>query len=153
MEVTMTRSIRLLLLAGLLLVLGAASVSTASARGRSTFSSTMTGLPTSGLVVAGVTGAGLPWTIAQGSATLTSDGRLHVEVQGLVLTSNGTNPVASGKAVVSCGGTQVAITDAVPFSDQGNATVNAVVSLPSLCLAPAVFFTNGTGKWFAVTGF
>jgi hypothetical protein len=40
----------------------------------------------------------------------------------------------------------------VPFSDQGNATVNAVVTLPSPCLAPAVFFTNTSGRWFAVTG-
>jgi hypothetical protein len=149
----MSRSLRLLLLTGLLVALSAASVATVAADGRATFSSSMTGLPSSGLVVAGVTGAGAPWTLAQGSATLTADGRLHVEVQGLVLTSNGTNPVASGKAVVSCDGAQVAITDAVPFSDQGNATVNAVVSLPSPCHAPAVFFTNASGKWFAVTGF
>jgi hypothetical protein len=149
----MTRSIRLLLLSGLLLALSAASVATVIASGRGTFSSTMIGLPSSGLVVAGVTGAGAPWTIAQGSATLTSDGRLHVEVQGLVLTSNGTNPVNTGKAVVACDGETPVITDAVPFSDQGNATVNAVVSLPSPCLAPVVFFTNASGRWFAVTGF
>jgi hypothetical protein len=149
----MTRSIRLLLLTGVLLALSAASVATATASGRNTFSSTMTGLPTASLVVAGVTGAGAPWTLAQGSATLTSDGRLHVEVQGLVLTSNGTNPVNTGKAVVSCSGEDPVSTDTVPFSDQGNATVNAVVDLPSPCFGPVVFFTNASGRWFAVTGF
>jgi hypothetical protein len=149
----MTRSIRLLLLTGLLAILSIASVATATASGRGTFSSTMTGLPTGSLVVAGVTGGGVPWNLAQGSATLTSDGRVHVEVQGLVLASNGTNPVDTGKAVVVCSGELPVSTGIVPFSDQGNATVNAVVDLPSPCFAPVVFFTSASGRWFAVTGF
>ena len=31
--------------------------------------------------------------------------------------------------------------------------IDTVIELPSQCLAPAVFFTNATGRWFAVTGF
>jgi hypothetical protein len=57
---------------------------------------------------------------------------------------------------VACGGAAIASTDAVPFSSDGHAVVNAVVSLPSPCLAPAVFFAGVTGggdRWFAVTGF
>jgi len=147
----MKRAIRLLALTGALVALSAASVATASATGRNVFSSTMVGLPSAHFVVAGVTGAGLPWEINEGSATLTADGRLHVEVEGLTLL-NGTNPVTSGKAEVSCNGILAASTDTVPFSSQGNAQVNAVVSLPSPCFAPAVFFTSPGGGWFAVTG-
>jgi len=148
----MSRLLRLLVSLALLSTLAFVTVTSAAADARKTFSSTMTGLPTPSLEVAGVTGAGAAWTLGSGSATLT-DSRLHVEVQGLVLTSNGTNPVDFGRAVVSCDGVVVATTDTVPFSDQGNATVNAVVTLPSPCLAPAVFFTNTSGRWFAVTGF
>jgi hypothetical protein len=147
----MKRAIRILALTGALVAVSAASVATASATGRTVFSSTMVGLPSAHLVVAGVTGAGAPWEINEGSATLTADGRLHVEVQGLTLL-NGTNPVTLGKAVVSCNGVIADSTETVPFSSQGNAQVNAMVSLPSTCFAPAVFFTSPSGGWFAVTG-
>src|SRR4029078_2222126 len=35
--------------------------------------------------IRGVSGGGLPWEIADASADLRADGRLHVEVEGLVL--------------------------------------------------------------------
>lgn len=149
----MIRRIRFLLALAVLVVLTAATVATADASGRKVFSSSMVALTTPGTVVAGVTGAGAPWIIEEGSATLTAGGRLHVEVQGLVLTATGGNPVTTGRAVVSCGGAVAATTDAVPFSATGDAEVEATVSLPSPCLAPAVFFTSTGGKWFAVTGF
>ena len=40
-----------------------------------------------------------------------------------------------------------------PTGDVENKMVDAVVNLPSPCLAPAVFFTTGTDRWLAVTGF
>ena len=58
-----------------------------------------------------------------------------------------------GHAVVTCGEAKAATTADVPFSMAGYAEVNARVTLPSPCLAPAVFFTNTTDRWFAVTGF
>ena len=149
----MIRRIRFALALGVLVALTTATVATADASGRKVFTSVMTGLAVPGTVVAGVTGAGAAWVIEEGSATLTAGGRLHVEVEGLVLTSTGTNPVTTGRAIVSCNGAVAATTDAVPFSAAGDAEVEAAVSLPSPCLAPAVFFTSPGGKWFAVTGF
>ena len=49
-------------------------------------------------------GAGHAWAIDEGTAKLFSDGRLKVNVEGLVLTPEGTNPVTTGRAVVSCNG-------------------------------------------------
>ena len=65
-------------------------------------------------------------------------------------------PVPTGRALVACGGMLVAMSDSVPFSPEGNAEVDAQVSLPASCLAPVIFFAGDTGagaRWFAVTGF
>jgi hypothetical protein len=151
----MIRKVRFALALTLLVVLAAATVATANASGRKVFSSSMVGVPAGGPTLFGVVGGGVAWRIDEGSATLTADGRLHVEVQGLVLASNGTNPVHTGRAIVACNGAAVASTDAVPFSGTGDAEVDATVSLPSPCFAPAVFFagiTGGGDRWFAVTG-
>lgn len=149
----MVRKARFVLALSLLAVLTAATVATTDAGGRKVLDSTMAGLPTGSLPLYGLTGGGVPWSIDDGRVLLFSDGRLHVEVEGLVVTASGVNPVATGKAVVTCGGTPVAETATVPFSPTGDAEIDAVVSLPSPCLGPAVFFTNATGRWFAVTGF
>jgi hypothetical protein len=151
----MSRLFRMALLVGLIGVLVLTTTNAALAGGRKVFRSTMVGIPTAGLSLFGVPGGGVAWVIDEGSATLTADGRLHVEVEGLVLATNHTNPIPTGRAIVACGGAAVASTDAVPFSSSGDAEVHATVSLPSPCLAPAVFFagiTAGGDRWFAVTG-
>ena len=65
-------------------------------------------------------------------------GALEVNVNGLVLTTTGTNPVPGLAASVFCNGTLAATTASVPFSTTGDAHIHATVSLPSPCLAPAV---------------
>ena len=149
----MIRRIRFVFALAILVALSVATVASADASGRKVFSSSMTGITTPNEVVDGVTGGGAPWVLDEGFATLTADGRLHLEVQGLVLVSNGTNPVSSGRAIVSCVGVVAATTGTVPFSSAGDAEVDATVSLPSPCISPTVFFTTGTSKWLAVTGF
>jgi hypothetical protein len=150
----MVRAARLGLTFTLLAVLAFSSTAGAAAGGRKVLDSAMTGLPTGSLVLNGLTGGGVPWSIAEGRVQLFADGRLHVDIEGLVITASGVNPVTSGKAVVTCSNAQVAETGVVLFSTpDGNATLDTVISLPSQCLAPAVFFTNATGRWFAVTGF
>ena len=149
----MARSIRLLFALALLVALSAATLSTTSAGGRKVLDATMTGLPVPSVVLNGLTGGGAPWSIEQGHVQLFADGRLHVEVEGLIIPAQGRNPVAMGKAVVTCGDLPVAETGLVPFSEAGDAEIDAVVTLPGYCPAVAVFFTNATSRWFAVTGF
>jgi hypothetical protein len=120
--------------------------------------------------VRGLPGGGVPWEIDRGRGELRSDGRLKVRVEGLVLArrapvppaSQGTNPVAQFRAVVSCltpgnGGTTAdtvnVSTDPVPASPDGNARFDTKVKLPHPCIAPIVFVTSPTGAWFAATGF
>jgi hypothetical protein len=118
--------------------------------------------------IRGVAGGGLPWQLASGSADLRADGRLQVEVEGLVLAQRapvpanlqGTNPFTQFKAIVSCltvanGAATTAniVTDAFAASSTGDGELDTSVTLPSPCFAPIVFVTAPSGAaWFAVTG-
>jgi hypothetical protein len=117
----------------------------------------LVGLAVPRTVIAGVTGAGHAWAIDEGRAKLFSDGRLQVKIEGLVLTPEGTNPVATGRAIVSCNGgatpADIVMSDVVSLSvPDGDARVDQHLSLPSTCLAPVIFFASATGAWFAVSG-
>lgn len=117
--------------------------------------------------IPGVPGGGLPWEIDAAKGELRSDGRLEVEVEGLVLARRapvpvalqGTNPIASFKAIVSCltsasgaPATMNVSTALAPASSSGDAKIEASVELPSPCFAPIMFVTSPGGAWFAVTG-
>jgi hypothetical protein len=150
----MVRTVRFVVALALLGILLMTWVGSTAAESRKTFESSLVGIPTGGLVLDGVTGGGVPWSINAGRAILTEDGGLHVVVNGLVVTATGANPSATGRAAVICDGAVVAMTDPVDFSPTGDAVVNASVSIPSPCLDVAVMFLNGAGtRWFAVTGF
>jgi hypothetical protein len=117
--------------------------------------------------IRGVNGGGLPWQIAEGRGELGSDGRLEVEVRGLVLLNGppvplalrGTNPISSFRAIVSC----LSIIDGSPTTTNvatgpfaatatGDSKIEATVALPSPCFAPIVFVGPSPTTWFAVTG-
>lgn len=149
----MARSIRIALALTLLAALTVGVASNVMAGGRKVLDATMTGLPVPGTVIAGITGAGAPWVLDEGRAQLFEDGRIHVVVEGLIIPALGRNPVAMGKAVVSCNGAFADDTALVPFSPEGDAVVDDVVTLPSQCQGVTVFFTSPGGGWFAVTGF
>jgi len=119
--------------------------------------------------IRGVTGDALPRTVGMARGLLGADGRLRVNVRGLVLAndsavpaaSRGTNDSASFRGLVSClseksgGGVTTVNVMTAPFhaSARGNAEINGSVTLPAQCLAPIVFVTNAAGdKWLAVVG-
>jgi hypothetical protein len=148
-----TRLARLILASAVLGALAFGTVASTQAGGPKIIDSGMSGIPVGGMVLEGVIGGGAPWQISQGDVKLFADGRLHVEVHGLLLL-NGTNPIRNGRAIVACGGAAAASSPIVPFSETGDAEVDTRVSLPSPCLAPVVFFAgvlpNGLERWFAV---
>jgi hypothetical protein len=115
----------------------------------------------------GLNGGGLPWMLDSARGELRADGKLEVNVQGLVLAKQapvppeqqGTNPIPSFRAIVSClvaqnGSVQVAnvATDTFPATTSGNAKIEATVKLPPQCVAPEIFVTSPANAWFAVTG-
>jgi len=110
--------------------------------------------------IRGVNGGGVAWKLESAQGWLRADGRLDIEVEGLVLVSTGVNPSPTFRGVVSClssdatgAPTTVNVsTDPVPATMTGNAEIDAKVALPSPCFGPIVFVTSGGGNWFAVTG-
>jgi hypothetical protein len=152
---------RLFLLIGSLLALPA----TASADDRILRFDTMAAVvrPFTGSAnpIRGVNGGGVPWELAQAKGELRADGRLKIDVEGLVVVSSGVNPSAAFRAIVSClttaDGLTVTTTNVMtlpfPATPTGDSEIEAVVTLPSPCVAPIVFVTNATGtSWFAATG-
>ncbi len=117
--------------------------------------------------IRGVPGAGAGWRDPKVEGELNSNGKLEIEVRGLVLVRTGTNPVPNFGVIVSCltvdptGKVAIANADpgqVFPATTAGNANIEAKVELPSPCMAPIVFViapptpARPTGAWFAVTG-
>lgn len=160
----MSRSVRLSIVLALAGALALGGTALATAGGRKVLDASMAGLPAgmTGQTFLGAKAGALPWMLERGEAKLFSNGRLQVQVVGLVLAPSagagdnaGKNPIPTGQALVSCGGQIVAMSSIVPYSPTGDATVNQRVSLPSQCIAPTVFFAGigGSGPiWFAATG-
>jgi hypothetical protein len=155
----MLRRVRPALVAALSASVIVAGATVAASGGQKLIDSPMAGIPSGAPTIDGVLGGGIAWVIDEGHAQLRADGRLHIDVQGLVLASGGaagTNPIPTGVGIVTCGnGATTITTDPVPFSTTGDAEVNTRVSLPATCLAPNVFYAGGTAggpRWFAVNG-
>jgi hypothetical protein len=156
----MIRAIRIPMVLALGAALLLAGTVSGDGGGAKLLDASMAGIPAGAAgMFPGLQGGGVPWVLDKGDARLFTDGRLQVNVEGLVFASGpnaGRNTVPTGEAIVSCnGGSTLIASDAVPFSPEGDAMVSEQIALPASCLAPAVFFAGLTGngpRWFAVTG-
>jgi hypothetical protein len=174
--------------AKLLLMTGAIAVFTFSAladdghnhnnngnnNGNSSFESSVIG-SSPGQAVGGVISGGAPWVVSQGEASVSSSGRIEVEVKGLLIAPGGppavvgtTAGIAMVAATLVCGGsggTAVPVPDLsitpAPLSTAGNAEIQQQVTLPATCFAPSVLVRifnasnplgSQLGPFIAVTG-
>lgn len=115
-----------------------------------------------------VQGGGRPWVLDEGRGDLRADGRLEVEVEGLIIPASegeqfGRNPVPFFLAAVNCLTqespetgvtvfTKPAETTMIGDPQNGDARIEAQIALPVPCFAPLVFVTSPNGMWFATTG-
>ena len=119
--------------------------------------------------IRGLPGDALPHTLGGAHGALGASGRLHIEVQGLVIANDtsvpaenrGTNDQASFRGLVSClseatdgsVATVNVMTDPFAATAGGRANIQGIVALPAQCIAPIVFVTNADGStWLAVVG-
>lgn len=123
--------------------------------------------PANQTAIGDIGSCGKIWKLKSGEAKLSDDGKLQVEVKGLVLDDpttgefNGTpDGVDAVAAAVIChgpnGAAVAAQTDVTPLAKNGNAKINAKVSLPESCIAPVVVlrerYDGRIGGWLAATG-
>lgn len=112
--------------------------------------------------IRGINGGGLPWVIGEGELQVRADGRVHMEVEGLVIDPTetavpaiaGINPVTAFAVVVSClhaDGTWTNVLSAsTPANTAGDVELNTMVALPADCMSPIAFVTTANGgAWFA----
>jgi hypothetical protein len=128
-----------------------------------------------GQAVGGVISGGAPWVVSQGEASVSSSGKVEVEVKGLLIGPGGpanlvgtTATVGMVAATLVCGGsggTAVPVPDLsitpAPLSAAGNAEIQQQVTLPASCFAPVVLVRifnpaaalgSQLGPFIAVTG-
>jgi hypothetical protein len=114
------------------------------------------------VTIAGVPSGGAPWVVRRGVAVLNENGKLRVDVRGLVLPSAGNTagPITQVAASVVCGDTVAATSGPVPLTTTGDAEIRAKLTLPSPCFGTVVLVraagVNGTvlgapGPWIAAT--
>jgi hypothetical protein len=116
----------------------------------------MAGVPDDEFAIRDIGGGGAPWVVDVATGSLSEDGDLEITVRGLVLLSDGTNPSATFRGVVSCladGGAIVNVSTAAVDTDlEGDADIREKLILPNPCFAPVVLVVGTSGNWFAVTG-
>jgi hypothetical protein len=116
--------------------------------------------------IRGIGGGGAPWKITAGNAEMKSTGKIEVNVSGLVLVSNGTNPIANFAIILSCQSKDAAgapsvvnlVAGTTPATTTGDAVFEGTVTPPSPCIAPIVFVAipataTAPARWLAVSGF
>jgi hypothetical protein len=118
----------------------------------------------------GIPGDDLPWDIDRAHGFLMSNGHLVIDVRGLVFANDpsvppdivGTNDETQFRGMVSCliendngtVGEVHVISPGFPATTTGNSRINAMLDIPSTCIAPIVFVLAGSeDAWFATTGF
>ena len=117
----------------------------------------VTGAAVGAVNARGITGGGKPWAITSGTGEVDRRGHVEVTVRGLVIPVapfNGTNPVGSFRATLSCitpHGVVNVMTGSFAASPAGDATIEDTVRLPHPCKQPIVFVTSPTGAWFAMS--
>lgn len=115
-----------------------------------------------GITIAGIKSGGAPWVVKHGFAALKDDGRLLVEVHGLILPSLGNaGPITEISASVVCSDAVAATSAPVPLSTDGDAEIHAKLPVPSPCFGAIILVrvagVNGStlpgpGPWIAASG-
>jgi hypothetical protein len=93
-----------------------------------------------GATIAGVASGGAPWVVRRGIAVLTDEGRLSVDVRGLVLPSvnNTAGPITGVAASVICANTVIATSNTANLTSAGDAEIHAKLSVPQPCVGAVV---------------
>lgn len=98
--------------------------------------------------VHGVAPGGVPWVLDRGRVQLAANGKIKIQLRGLVIPvahgtfpANTARPVTTVNASLYCApdsSAAVATTVSAPISEDGDARISDTLTLPATCLAPTV---------------
>lgn len=108
-------------------------------------SARLTACPSDKTMIGGVNACGKVWSLGSGQATSNADGKLTVDLHGLVLndasvgSANGSPDGVDAVAVaLVCDGTVAAQTQPVVLRPKGDARIEAQLQVPKPCSAPRI---------------
>jgi len=121
--------------------------------------------PSDKTVIGGVNACGKIWKINSGEVTLGVDGKLSVDIHGLVLNDasvgqyngspDGVDAVAVAVVCNGKSGTVAAQTEPATLSKNGDVRIDTTVSVPKPCAGPIVLirerYEGKIGGWLAAT--
>jgi hypothetical protein len=121
--------------------------------------------PSDKTMIGGVKACGKVWKLSSGRVTLTGDGKLTVDIHGLVLdddsvgkfkgSPDGVDAIAVALICGDKGGTVAAQTEPNALSQSGDAGIEAILSVPKPCVDPVVLirerYEGKIGGWLATT--
>jgi hypothetical protein len=150
---------RAALVAGLALMAQTASAQNASLK------APLIACPSDKTVIGGVNACGKIWKIDSGQVALGGDGKLSVDIRGLVLNDpsvgqyngspDGVDAVAAAVVCSGKGGSVAAQTDPATLSKNGDVRIDTTVSVPKTCADPIVLirerYEGKIGGWLAAT--
>ena len=115
-------------------------------------------------MIGGVNARGQVWKLGSGRLTLTADGKLTVDIRGLVLNDESVRRSKAPRtgsmrsrlpSYAARGGTVVAQTEPKALSQSGDAGIEATLSVPKPCVDPVVLvgerYEGKIGGWLATT--
>ena len=99
--------------------------------------------------IASVNPGGAPWVNAPSPVRVREDGRITVDIRGLVIPpprGTGVNPVPSVVATLVCGNMVQDSTEPFALDMAGNGSTSEVISVPLQCEAPAVLIQPAANR-------
>jgi hypothetical protein len=147
------------------LIFGLAFIGQAASADNALLKAPLMACPSDKTVIGGVNACGKVWKIGSGEVTLNADGKLTVNIQGLVLNDpsvgkydgspDGVDAVA---VAVMCNGKRGIVatqTQPVALSQSGDVRIDTTVSVPEACADPVVLirerYEGKIGGWLAAT--
>jgi hypothetical protein len=99
--------------------------------------------------IAAVKPGGAPWVNGESEARVRGDGRIEVDIHGLVIPpprGTSTNPIPFVVATLVCADTATSSTKPFALSLAGDGSISDVISVPSLCDNPAVLIQPAANR-------
>lgn len=100
-------------------------------------------------VIAGINPGGAPWVNDRSTAIVSEDGRIRVNIRGLVIPpprGTGVNPVASVVATLVCSDTVGESTDPFSLSSAGDGRIADTIAVPEDCADPTVLIQPAANR-------